>query len=219
MGEYGKRKWGTSATEFYAYGKEMPGINTPDQFREEGARPHAEIRLNHATETPNHHYSYSKSGAPHHYGALGSDAPNELFEHTPAQIMDLNSHPDMKIHVGTLLGLAINEHRKRENNPDSIPTPSADLSTYSSNMIKKARAKGTAIPVNHDNEHSDAVNGLFSHNTTMSKREMQHKGIETLDDSERQAGKSTFREIIRKRKPSNVSKQQFKEHFTQGELF
>lgn len=222
MSEYGKSEqvsWpgGPKTTNIYAFGKEQPGINTPDQFREEGARPYAEVNLGHSYEAPNYEYTYT--GKIPDKGTIDSDSPNEMFTHHPSTINGLYSDPSMTHHVGNLLGAAINEHRRREGSSTSMPLPSDDLSAHSSKLINRARSKGVKVPINPENKGSEPTNDISMNSQFMSRDTQGEMGIKPMSDSERQAGKATFREIMRGPKPSNVSPQQFDEHFTQGRLF
>ena len=219
MAYYGKRKirdWWASgeSTEIFAFGKALPGINTPDQYRQEGTRPYAQVILKHANEQPNWEYEHSNK-----VDLSNKDNPTELFKHTPATISELYSDPSMTHHVGNILGAAVNEHRKRENRPESMPLPSADLSKHSSKMIQNARSKGVKIPINPSNPNSVSTNAISFENYNMSPNELEDSGIKPMENSDRQAGKATFRELLRGPKPSKVSPQQFNEHYDQGKLF
>ena len=222
MSEYGKSNdlsypGGPKATTIYAFGKPQPGINTPDQFREEGARPYAEATLLHSHEAPNYEYTYT--GKMPDIGTVPDDAPNEMFTHRPSMISGLFSDPSMTHHVGNLLGAAVNEHRRREGSSTSMPLPSDDLSAHSSKLINRARTKGVNIPINPENKGSEPTNDISMSSQFMSRNTQDDMGIKPMADSERQAAKATFREIMRGPKPSKVSPQQFDEHFTQGRLF
>lgn len=122
-------------------------------------------------------------------------------------------------HVGNILGVAVNEHRKRENRPESMPLPSSNLSKYSSKMIQNARSKGINIPINPSNPNSVSTNSISFEDHNMSPDELDDSRIKPLDNSDRQAGKETFRGLLRGPKPSKVSPQQFSEHYDQGKLF
>lgn len=98
MAYYGKRKikdmyGGPASTEIFAFGKALPSINTPDQYRQEGTRPYAQVILNHANEQPNWEYDYKNKS-----DLSSKDTPSELFNHTPATISELYSDPSM-IHL------------------------------------------------------------------------------------------------------------------------
>ena len=75
----------------------------------------------------------------------------QLFAHKPAVITDAIAHPDMKTHITTLGGLAINDFKG-----DIMASP--DLSEHSSPLVKRALNAGllkphplnpTAEPVNY----------------------------------------------------------------------
>ena len=77
------------------------------------------------------------------------DTP-QMFRHTPAEVFSAFSDPSMRVHMGTLLGMAINDNKGKLQAPYS-------LSKHSSRLVQRGVASGV-VSAHPENPYGDETN-------------------------------------------------------------
>lgn len=141
---------------------------------------------------------------------------SELFHSRGGKISSAFADPTMTPHVATLLGAAINEHRRVTGSSTSLPMPSEDLSPFSSKLVRNSRKKGIPVPENPDNSDSRITNDITRYSMNSLKYDGEDFPGTPLSTGERSAARQTIHGLLKRPKESPVHPAQFG---TQGKLF
>lgn len=158
----------------------------------------AHVDLTHEQEMPN----FRNRGSD--VESVNSDAPTELFRNRPAEITGAFTHPDMRAHMPTLLGIAADQHQRMTGRA-TLPMAAKSLSADSANMISKLRSKGVSVPLHPANPSGQQTN-------TIDKTDMDIHVVHAADDlgtvmpaSDVRSGRDLVRGMLR----SHVNPRQF----------
>jgi len=209
MATIGKRSFsGEGLTEYTAYGEA--------QQDSVGGRAHPTATLSylHERELPRSESDRDYSG--------------QMFRHTPGEVQNAFAHPDMAKHMPTLLGMVVNEHRRRTGSSTALPTHDSSLSADSSAMVQNLRGAGVPVPVNPGNPEAKQTNQIADtrkKNSQSLLRDPKYaagtiaaRSIHRVSPEERSAGFQTAKDVLRQARTPVTSPHQFAEQHEQLKL-
>jgi len=171
--------------------------------------PEAHVDLHHEVERPNF-ATVRRVGMPSQYEVVRGDDPEaghptQLFSNEPGTITGAFSHPDMRAHLPTLLGMAA--ERNMRHTGGRMPVPSDSLSAQSSPMVQKLRAKGAQFPANPHNPTDKVTNKITNNDRHMNFATPYDPGVDLSNDDvtiapheQVQSGRQLMRNMLRSSK-------------------
>jgi hypothetical protein len=163
------------------------------------------VRFSAVDEIPNWHGEHPEAHVDlsvHHevakrFDALGRDG-QMLSPTYGGEVIGAFAHPSMKTTLPTLLGMAVDEHRRRVGNAQALPTHGASLSEDSSAMVKNLRARGVDIPMNRTGNPGAEVTNSLHHSDRKAFVYDKYDDVGQVARAEDVAqGGRTVREVLR----------------------
>lgn len=147
----------------------------------------------------NYHVDYTPSGPP------GTNDPEQLFRHQPAEVTDLYTS-DKSLIPQAMKGLGMAIDREYPGG-GGLPTYSRSLSSYSSKLVHHAQERGINVPTNYGNRDAQATNPVdfdWSREHINSERPVSNR-YSPVSDLDQARGRRTLRSILGRDMPQRRS--------------
>lgn len=128
---------------------------------------------------------------------------SQFFTNRPAQVVGAFADPSMSANVPTLLGIAGDRSMR---DTGRLPTHDKSLSTHSSTMIEKLRARGVDVPENPANPAAQRTNLIHKKDHLFKEEDLF--GTHEMPPAVVKSGRDLMRSMLRT-KAQGISDQQF----------